>query len=165
MLALATAPNGTPVSRAFSHELNEMMIDPYGNLRYEGYLVEVWDPVADVDARLRGVAVADFTTPYWYVWDSHGPWDAAAVLAGDHSTTPGGYSTTTFLKTHQRVPLICASRHCVVARGRMCIPPCAIGWPTNGRPARRRCCAGTDHRRARSVRRHDANRPLHEGGV
>ena len=53
---------------------------------------------------LKGVAVADFTTPNWYVWNSDGPWDAASVLAGDHSTTPDGYAPTTFLKTHERVP-------------------------------------------------------------
>ena len=100
----AARRNGTPVSRAVSHELNEMMIDPYGDLRDDGYRVEVADPVAEVDARLKGVAVADFTTPNWYVWSSDGPWDAASVLAGDHSTTPGGYAPTTFLKTHERVP-------------------------------------------------------------
>ncbi len=113
--ATSARRQGKPVSRAVSHELNEMMIDPYANLRYEGYGVEVADPVADVDIRLRGVAVADFTTPNWYVWNSDGPWDAASVLAGDHSTTPGGYVTTAFLKTHEHVPV--RLRQVTVRRG------------------------------------------------
>jgi hypothetical protein len=95
----------TPVSWAVSHELNEMMIDPYVNqVTNDGYNIEVVDPVQDQSFMLKGVVVADFTTPNWYVWNSEGPWDAGSVLARDHSMTPGGYAPTTFLKTHEPAP-------------------------------------------------------------
>ena len=94
-----------PVSMAVSHELNEMMVDPYGDLvTDDGYSVEVVDPVVEVYSVFKGVAVADFATPNWYAWSSDGPWDAASVLAGDHSTTPNGYAPTAFLNTPEHVP-------------------------------------------------------------
>jgi hypothetical protein len=56
----------------------------------DGAGLRVVDPVAGVYSVLRGVPVADFTTPTRYVWHSAGPWDAASVLPSDHTTTPAG---------------------------------------------------------------------------
>ena len=67
---------GLPVSLAVSHELNEMMVDPYVNLVTDDcYVVEVVDPVQDVYGMMKGAAVADFVTPDWYSWGGYGPWD------------------------------------------------------------------------------------------
>jgi hypothetical protein len=96
---------GFPLSLAVSHELNEMMVDPYGNfVTNDGYVVEVVDPVADVYGMMKGAAVSDFVTPSWYSWGSSGPWDMGSVLDADHQTTAGGYAPTLYLKRHEEAP-------------------------------------------------------------
>jgi hypothetical protein len=96
---------GLPVSLAVSHELNEMMVDPYADsVTDDGYVVEVVDPVQDVYGTMKGVAVADFATPYWYSWGGGGPWDSASVLDTNHETTAGGYAPTLYLKHHDEAP-------------------------------------------------------------
>lgn len=86
---------GAPVSLVASHELNEMMVDPSSTwATNDGFRVEIVDPVQDQYAVMKGVAVADFVTPDWFVWGSPGPWDAAGVLDTDHETTAGGLAPT-----------------------------------------------------------------------
>lgn len=53
-------------STAFSHELLEMLVDPYISRYWHGRLVEVCDPVAQHDYRSMGVWIEDFALPRWY---------------------------------------------------------------------------------------------------
>lgn len=64
---------------AFTHELVEMLVDPYINREIGYRFVEVCDPVQRVRRRWRGIAVADFVLPSWYT-NGPGPWDQARKL-------------------------------------------------------------------------------------
>jgi hypothetical protein len=77
----AVVVTGAQLSETFSHEILEMLVDPYGGHP------EVCDAV-EVHYRLHGVAVADFRFPNWSVKGSHGPWDQAHVV-----TRQGAYAS------------------------------------------------------------------------
>jgi hypothetical protein len=74
-LALITSGPGWSVTA--SHEMMEMLVDPFGNRTLAGdslkpdqgrvaYLVEVADPVGDKTYTVNGVFVSDFCTPHYY---------------------------------------------------------------------------------------------------
>jgi hypothetical protein len=69
------------VSLLFSHEVEEMLVDPYVS-RYwpDGELVEVADPVQRIEVFQSELPVEDFVLPGWYA--GAGPWDAAGLLTG-----------------------------------------------------------------------------------
>jgi hypothetical protein len=69
---------------AFTHELLEMVVDPYTDRIYQqspGHYgnIEVCDPVVLVRRAYHGVAIPDFVLPAWYSIGS-GPWDYAHAL-------------------------------------------------------------------------------------
>lgn len=69
---------------AFTHELVEMLVDPYTTRFYQQSPdhfanVEVCDPVMRVRRRYRGIGITDFVLPTWYT-NGPGPWDYAAKL-------------------------------------------------------------------------------------
>jgi hypothetical protein len=76
----AVVVTGAQLSVAFSHEILEMLVDPYGGRP------EICDAV-EVPYYLNGVAVSDFQFPNWSVKGSHGPWDQAHVV-----TRQGAYA-------------------------------------------------------------------------
>jgi hypothetical protein len=89
-----------------SHEILEMLVDPFGNMRMAGqsvspdqgrveYLVEVADPVSGKWYQVNGVKVSDFYTPRYF-----DPVQAAGVqysfmgnLTGPRQILFGGYLT------------------------------------------------------------------------
>jgi len=91
----AEAVNGPQLSIAISHELLEMLVDPWGN-RFtpaadldpasDGhqvfYLLEVGDPCEVSSYDIGGVAVSDFILPSFYDPNAIGPVDFRNTLAG-----------------------------------------------------------------------------------
>jgi hypothetical protein len=67
-------------SAKFSHEILEMLVDPYANVRTAGgSLVEVCDPVNGRTYRVLGVPVSDFMLPDWF-FGGRGPHDAIGAF-------------------------------------------------------------------------------------
>jgi len=87
-----------------SHELLEMLIDPYGRKFKTGpsvdptddgqivrYLVEVGDPVEAISYEIDGVRVSDFVTPDWYDVHAAGPWSYTGSADRALHVLDGGY--------------------------------------------------------------------------
>jgi hypothetical protein len=93
-----------------SHEIGEMLADPWGNRLHEAqaldgwssdtgstrvrYLVEVCDPCERVTYRVGGVAVSDFILPPFYRSSSQGPsarYSYTGALREPLEVLPGGY--------------------------------------------------------------------------
>jgi hypothetical protein len=70
----AVVKNGPDVSVTLSHELIEMIVDPFGSRLVPGwaggarvqYLVEVCDPCEEETYQINGIAVSDFVLPAYY---------------------------------------------------------------------------------------------------
>jgi hypothetical protein len=71
-------------SRAFTHEIVEMLVDPTDTMRWKLGLLEVCDPVENWTYPLDGVQVSDFVLPAYFT-SGPGPWDEAGMLAGPFS--------------------------------------------------------------------------------
>lgn len=91
----AAAVTGPELSIAISHELLEMLVDPFGNRftpaadidpaggrQQVFYLVEVGDPCEVSSYEIDGVQVSDFILPSFYDPNATGPVDHLGVLAG-----------------------------------------------------------------------------------
>jgi hypothetical protein len=91
----AEAVNGPQLSIAISHELLEMLVDPWGNRFTPAadldpnsggqqviYLVEVCDPCEISSYNVGGVAVSDFILPSFYDPNAAAPVDFLGTLAG-----------------------------------------------------------------------------------
>ena len=82
-----------------SHELLEMLGDPYANLcgqtRADGTAVAYarGDAVEDdsLGYRIGDVLVSDFVFPHWFIAGSPGPWDYGGHCTGPLQILPGGY--------------------------------------------------------------------------
>lgn len=82
-----------------SHELLEMLGDPYANLcvqiRADGTAVayETADAVEDdqFGYEIGGVLVSDFVYPSWFIGGSPGPWDYGGHCTGPLQLLAGGY--------------------------------------------------------------------------
>jgi hypothetical protein len=90
----AEAVNGEQLSIAISHELLEMLVDPWGNRFSEAadldpdsdghqvfYLVEVCDPCETANYPIDGVPVSDFVLPSFYEASATNPVDFLDTLA------------------------------------------------------------------------------------
>jgi hypothetical protein len=89
---------------AASHELLEMVVDPYGN-RFVGgpsaspdaagravyYLVEVCDPCETMTYSINGTRVSDFVLPAFYERAAVGPLDLLGWMTRPLQILPGGY--------------------------------------------------------------------------
>lgn len=92
--------NNASVSVVTSHELCEMVVNPFINRMipdprhpFRFWISEVCDPVeADADGyEIDGVLVSNFVYPSYFN-DLAGPWDQAGLLTGPMPTLrPGGY--------------------------------------------------------------------------
>lgn len=89
----AEAVNGPKLSIAISHEVLEMLVDPWGNRFTQGpdidpnfpdrqvfYLVEVGDPCEVTSYPIDGVLVSDFVCPSFYDPDGAFPFDHQKTL-------------------------------------------------------------------------------------
>lgn len=102
--------NGAGWTVATSHEVVEMLVDPFGNRlqsarnidvngstlslgnKSVSYLVEIADPVESHGYVIDGVAVSDFITPAYYQDGSSGlHYDFMGRLNAPVSILPGGY--------------------------------------------------------------------------
>jgi hypothetical protein len=68
-------------ARAFTHEVDEALVDPTDAVRWRFGLLEVCDPVEDWTYTLDGVQVSDFVLPSYFS-GGPGPWDQAGALSG-----------------------------------------------------------------------------------
>lgn len=89
--------NGLPWGVVFTHELDEMLVDPEAaaadntycttdpgtgmETNCQFYMREVGDPVQGYWYRLGPVRVTDFVTPAWFESDARGPYDALRKLS------------------------------------------------------------------------------------
>jgi hypothetical protein len=91
-----TRQDGQTVSRVMSHEIIEMIVDPFLARRQvigaETYLVEAGDPVhLDKLGYLKlGVLVSNFVTPDYYRYTSGDRYDMRALLTGPCPTLTSG---------------------------------------------------------------------------
>jgi len=102
--ALVTSGPGWSV--VASHEILEMLVDPFGNRLVPGeslepgqgrveYLVEVADPVGVARYKCNGVTVADFITPRYFdpVGGSGGAYSYTGKVTSPREVLSGGYLT------------------------------------------------------------------------
>jgi len=97
VFAKTTLDDGGSVSVTASHELLEMLADPYIDTAVQVaqdtfYSLEVCDP-CEADAysyTLNGVAVSDFVTPTWFSGGS-APYDHGHAITRPHELLSGGY--------------------------------------------------------------------------
>lgn len=96
--------NGPDLSSVISHEVLEMLADPWGNRFVPGpdidtgypdrrvfYLVEVCDPCEKSKYPIDGVQVSDFVRPSFYDPNGVAPFDFRGTLAGPLKVPQGGY--------------------------------------------------------------------------
>jgi hypothetical protein len=91
---------GYSVTVTLSHEVAEMIMDPYvqrseqtGNLRF--HALELGDPVEadELGYEIDGVLVSDFITPAWFVPGHPGPiFDHRRHCSAPLQVLPGGYA-------------------------------------------------------------------------
>lgn len=91
------------VSEIASHEVIEMLVDPWLNLEVrrevdgatELWAREVCDPVQGLGYEVRGVRVADFVLPEYFLDGADGPYDFLHAVKSPYEITPGGYASVT----------------------------------------------------------------------
>lgn len=66
-------------ARAFTHEMDEALVDPTDSVSWAHGLVEICDPVEDVTYPLDGVQVSDFAYPSYFN-GGPGPYDQLSTL-------------------------------------------------------------------------------------
>lgn len=86
------------VSAVISHEVLEMLGDPYATWWSDGadgleYALEVCDPVEGDAYEIDGVSVSNFVGPRFFS-PGPGPYDQMGKLSRGFSMTPGGYLIT-----------------------------------------------------------------------
>lgn len=77
-----------------SHELDEMIADPYLLRTAQAdrlYLVEICDPVEQLSYRRLGVSLSDFVGPDWYRTSGGAYFDYMHRVKRVHQILPGGY--------------------------------------------------------------------------
>lgn len=96
VVANATLATDVPWTVVASHELEEMLADPYLQRREQVgkrlFIVEVCDPVETITYTKLGVEVSDFVTPSWYAPSAPGPWDFLGKVARPLQVLTGGYA-------------------------------------------------------------------------
>lgn len=103
-LALLNYKSDAEWSLSASHELIEMICDPWGNRTVRGsslkrdqnqveYLVEVCDPCQHSVYLINGVVVSDFVTPAYYspVTSDSARFSFTGAVKGPRHLVPGGY--------------------------------------------------------------------------
>jgi hypothetical protein len=111
VFAASTVNNGESWQGCLTHELFEMLADPYINrmaFSNRMWLVEVADPVeADAYNYARHgadgslVPISDFVTPSWYIPHSRAPFDFARHARKPLRLLPGGYVSYWDVGWHQ----------------------------------------------------------------
>lgn len=102
----AQVVNGHELSVAVSHEVIEMLVDPFGDRftlaaapaseprpHQVFYLVEIADPCEIFTYNIDGTAVADFILPAFYNPTLPGPPDQTGMLVGPLQVPPGCFIT------------------------------------------------------------------------
>jgi len=86
-------------SSVLSHEVLEMMADPWATLCYQAgdrlYAYEICDPTEGLPYAIDGVQVENFILPNWFRRGSSGPWDHCQRLTSPLALGPGGYDSFT----------------------------------------------------------------------
>jgi len=73
--------NEQHLSFDLSHEVIEMLIDPYFYTEPDGVPLEACDPVELRGYQIDGVVVSDFVTPAWFTVGARGPYDEMRMVA------------------------------------------------------------------------------------
>lgn len=90
---------GTSWSVTMSHELLEMLIDPFCNLCAQDgdvmYAYEVCDPVEDdsLGYEINDVLLSDFVTPAWFSSQAAGPYSFCESVVTALTLAKGGYDS------------------------------------------------------------------------
>jgi hypothetical protein len=85
------------VASVISHEVLEVIVDPYVNLWADDgagrlYALEVADPVEAATYRIGGVTVSNFVLPAWFDPGAPGPYDQLGSLRAPFALDDGGYA-------------------------------------------------------------------------
>jgi hypothetical protein len=96
MIGVSTSErDGVPWSSVLSHELLEMLVDPWATLSAQAgndvVALEVSDPVEGSPYSVDGVMLENFVLPSWFEPGSQPPYDFLGVLKAPLSLAPGGY--------------------------------------------------------------------------
>jgi hypothetical protein len=91
--------DGVSWTSVASHELLELLADPWINLLAQGtfggkpaiYAFEVADPVEGDSYQIEGVTLSNFVLPPWFQLGHKGPYDFLNKLTQPFSLSPGGY--------------------------------------------------------------------------
>jgi len=90
---------GLELSTMLSHEIVEMIVDPWGNrsVLYDCgdstgalYAMEVCDPVQGNTYQIDGVTVSDFVTPQYFQRSAKAPFDFLGILQAPFTPAPSG---------------------------------------------------------------------------
>jgi hypothetical protein len=88
--------DGISWSSVLSHEVGELLVDPWAMLAYEDdgrfWALEICDPVEGTSYEINGVEVSNFVLPSWFRSGAAGPYDHLGVLTSPLSLAPGGYA-------------------------------------------------------------------------
>jgi len=91
---------GIPWTVGLSHEVLEMLADPFANLMVavspsylfsKFYMQEVGDPVEDYYYTIGGIQVSDFVYPSYFIPNSGPPYDKLNIITQPLQVSPGGY--------------------------------------------------------------------------
>ena len=91
-VSVGIAANTGSWQQAFTHEVDEMLVDPYLDRYINGELVEVDDPVEMWGYQERehtNLFASDFVLPSWFEPGSPGPWDYMDMASGPLDTSQG----------------------------------------------------------------------------
>lgn len=93
------AKAGLPWSAVLSHEVCEMVVDPWASLCVQAgdtiLSLEVCDPVEGSLYSIDGVLVSNFVLPTWFRKGSPAPWDFQKALVAPLTLARGGYLSST----------------------------------------------------------------------
>jgi hypothetical protein len=96
------ARDGGDFTVVLSHEILEMLADPWGNIMVllkhswdqssgDLYKREICDPVQDSIYQIDGVDASNFLLPAYFQKESAGPYDLLGILPGPFSNSPHGW--------------------------------------------------------------------------
>lgn len=93
-----TKANGGKPSVTFSHEVLEMVLDPWlwaaavtPNPKMQAVSVEACDAVEADEYEINSIAVSNFVLPAWFDEQGQAPFDFLRKLKAPFTLTPGGY--------------------------------------------------------------------------
>lgn len=93
-----TLAAGDDVAVTFTHELFEILLNPYTTMMAMNpndgtiFALEACDAVEEISFEHMGIPISDFVTPSYFMLDTKSSYDLLGKLSSPFSLAPGGYS-------------------------------------------------------------------------